>query len=549
MLPASVGWSKEVLGGPFIVGWILKALARDPSHLFDLPIFHPEPLALAYTDHLIGESLVAAPFVALTGSLAAGINAVVLFSFVVSAWAVYRLVRLIGVSRGGAFLAGFLFAFAPFRFSNLTFLNQLQTQFIPLGLFFAVRFVQRHRLRDLMGATTTLAVQSYFGWYYTFYLALAMVLLAVYAGFVGWLGRGAMRWKEVAIAVVLGGALAFPGLLPYLELRATMPGYQRSLGMTALYSADLLDYFKVDRGNWLLGRWPALSTGLACWPGIVTVLLAVLALGSLTRPGEDGLPARSRTPWSRLMPWARRAAEPGYFVVLGISAFILSLGPVLHVAGRLIPIPLPYGALYFLFPGFNSLRGPARLAVLALLAAAVLAGVGYDRVIRRVPPHDRRARAGVFGAFVVAAMVTSLSAISLVPFPGPESMPPVYQWLARQPGSFAILDLPVPATESDEGEVDALRQLYILYHGKPSLDGTSGFVPPAVRRLRAALQRFPSAPLLREVAGRGARYLIVHLDELDPQTRSAWARVRTPGLSARARFGNELVFELGPPLR
>ena len=96
LLPASAGWSKEALGGPFIVGWVLKTLFSDPRALFHLPIFHPEPLALAYTDHLIGESLVAAPFVAMTGSLAAGINAVVMLSFVISAWAVYRLARLIG---------------------------------------------------------------------------------------------------------------------------------------------------------------------------------------------------------------------------------------------------------------------------------------------------------------------------------------------------------------------------------------------------------------------------------------------------------------------
>jgi len=536
-----------VLGGPFIVGRVLKTLFSHPSDVFNLPIFHPEPLALAYTDHLIGESLLAAPFVALTGSLAAGINAVVLLSFVASAWAVYRLVRLIGVSRPGAFLAGLLFA--PFRFSNLTFLNQLQTQFIPLGLFFALRFVRRRRRRDLAGTTATLVVQSYFGWYYTFYLALAFALLALHGRAVGRLGRGGVRWKEVGIAVAVGVVLMLPGLLPYLQLRLSMPGYQRSLGMTALYAADLLDYFKVNRGNWLLGRWPALTADLACWPGLATAVLAVLGLGSLMRSQRDGPNARSQTVWSRLRRCASRAAEPGYFVLLGAVAFVLSLGPVLHVAGRLIPVPLPYGLLYFLLPGFNGLRGPGRLAVLVLLAAAVLAGVGYDHLIRRAAPRARGARAGVFAAFLAAAVLTSISAIALVRFPDRERMPPVYSWLARQPGAFAILELPVPATESDEDEVDALRQLYILYHGKPSLDGTTGFVPPAVRRLRAALQGFPSAPVLREVAGRGARYLIVHLGELNPETRSAWLNARAPGLSARARFGDDLVFELGPPLR
>ena len=548
LLPASAGWSKEALGGPFIVGWVLKTLFSDPRALFHLPIFHPEPLALAYTDHLIGESLVAAPFVAMTGSLAAGINAVVMLSFVISAWAVYRLARLIGTSREAAFLAGFLYAFAPFRFSNLTLLNQLQTQFIPLGLFFALRYARRYRRRDLLGAAATLVVQSYFGWYYALFLALALVLLAIYARAAGWHKGRDVRWRELAIAAFAGGALMLPGLLPYLQLRVTMPDYQRTLGMTALYSADLLDYFKVDRGNWLLGRWPPLTTGLACCPGIVTVALMVVALGAVLGRGDSGRPAGARAALARLMSCAGRAAEPGYFVTLGAAAFVFSLGPVLHVAGKLILVPLPYAALHFLFPGFISLRGPARLAVLTLLAATVLAAIGYDHLTRRLAAGRPDRRAALFGVVLAAAMVTSFSVVSWVAFPSRESMPPAYRWLERQPGTFAILELPLPATESDEDEVDALRQFYILYHGRPSLDGMSGFVPPAVRRLRAALQRFPSAAVQRQLAGRGARYLVVHLDELDPEARSAWALSRLPGLTERARFGNDRVLELDAPV-
>ncbi|HKW50224.1 MAG TPA: hypothetical protein VJQ53_00665, partial [Candidatus Eisenbacteria bacterium] len=382
LLPASMGWSKEALGGPFIVGWVLKTLLHDPRALFNLPIFHPEPLTLAYTDHLIGESLAAAPFVAVTGSLAAGINAVVMLSFVISAWAVYRLARLIGASRGAAFLAGFFYAFAPFRFSNLTFLNQLQTQFIPLGLCFALRYARRYRRRDLIGAAATLVAQSYFGWYYALFLALAFVLLAIHARAAGWhKGRDA-SWREIAIAALVSGVVMLPGLLPYLQLRVTMPGYHRTLGTTALYSADLLDYLKVARGNWLLGRWPELTTGLACWPGIVTVVLMIVALGAMLGRGNAGRPAGPRAVFAGIIRWVGQAAEPGYFVTLGAAAFVFSLGPVLHVAGRLIPMPLPYTALYYLFPGFSGLRGPARLAVLTLLAAVVLAAIGYDRLTR-----------------------------------------------------------------------------------------------------------------------------------------------------------------------
>jgi hypothetical protein len=243
----------------------------------------------------------------------------------------------------------------------------------------------------------------------------------------------------------------------------------------------------------------------------------------------------------------RRGGAPGYFAVLGALAFLFSLGPVLHVAGRPLPLPLPYTALHLFFPGFSALRGPARMAVLVLLAAVVLAGIGYDVCRRRLDRRDHRLGAGLFAGLAAVAVLSSGSHVRLVPLPDRASMPPVYQWLAQQPGDFAILELPVPATESDEGSRDMTRQLYILYHGKRTLDGTTGFVPPRVRRLRAALQDFPSAETLKEVAARGARYLIVHLDQLKADQRAAWETGELPsGLSRRARFASDLVIELDP---
>jgi hypothetical protein len=220
---------------------------------------------------------------------------------------------------------------------------------------------------------------------------------------------------------------------------------------------------------------------------------------------------------------------------------------VLHVAGKQLPIPLPYAALYFVFPGFNSLRGPARLGVLVLLAVVVLAGLGYDRLRRRAIARAAWAPRVMFVSLLAVGIATSLTVIHLMPFPQRDTMPPVYEWLARQPRPLAILELPVPPTESDEDSLDTLRQFYILYHGHPRLDGVSGFVPPAVRRLRAALQSFPSPETLDQLAERGARYLVVHLDELDPAERSQWLRSPpAPGLIPRARFGQDLIVELGP---
>ena len=52
----------------WILAWVAHQLVTDPLRLFDANIFHPEPNTLAYSDHLIVQSLMGAPLAWLGGS-------------------------------------------------------------------------------------------------------------------------------------------------------------------------------------------------------------------------------------------------------------------------------------------------------------------------------------------------------------------------------------------------------------------------------------------------------------------------------------------------
>ena len=54
-------------------------------------------------------------------------------------------------------------------------------------------------------------------------------------------------------------------------------------------------------------------------------------------------------------------------------------------------------------------------------------------------------------------------------------MPPVYGWLAAQPDSRPVLELPALPVAAWRRPMDLRRQMYVLYHQKPRLDGASGF--------------------------------------------------------------------------
>lgn len=524
----------------FLLGWDYHALGNDPAGIWNPPIFHPEPRALTYMDHLIGETIVAAPVIAATGNIVLGYNVLVILSFVISGWAVYRLVRFLGLSRPAAFLAGFLFTFSPYRFSNLGLLNQIQTQFIPLGLFFALRYFRHRRDRDLVATAAVFLAQAWFGWYYTFHLALALALLAAWE-----LAGGGTRWRDIPwkrVGFVAGVTLLLilPGLLPYWQQQRSMPSFKRSLGSTALHSADLLDYVKVNVEN-RLGALPAFRSHQGYWPGLVTVVLAALGLAGLARGG----PATSRRIAARFRDWAGHVNAWGYFMLLGGAAFLLSLGPVLQVAGRRLPVPLPYAVAYYVIPGFASMRAPGRFAGLVVLSAAVLAGLGYAMAERRFQGAGRRRM--LFAGVLALAGVTAWSApVPLTVFPQRDTMAEAYRWIARQPGEFAILELPAPPTEPEETPIDAARQVHVLYHGKARLDGVSGFVPPRYHAFRKVIKDFPEPGPLAEARRLGARFILFHYGDLDP---AASARIRQAtrearGLAVAAEFGPDVVYEL-----
>ncbi len=494
----------------FILGWDLHRLATGLPGVFDAPIFHPEPLTLTYMDHLLGEALLAAP-VAATAGLVAAYNSLVLLSFALSGWAFYRLVRWLGVSRAGAFACGLLYVASPYRMSNLGNLNQLQTQLIPVALLFGLKFASRGRTRDLAWGAAVLAIQSYLGWYYAFHIAMAFGILGLWMWRERAPGLRPLPWVRLLIAGVAALLVMAPGAWPYWRQHSTLEGFQRTLGKAALYSADLFDYFRVNEEN-AVARLLKLPTGdLAYAVGAVALLLAIVGVLSVRR-GSTTLSA----------PGVSAAAVARALGVLGLVSFVLSLGPILQVAGRRFFIPLPYAMLYFVIPGFTAMRAPGRFAGLLLIAVLVFAAWGYDAIRSRLAGGAARAAwfAGVLG---VAVLLAWSSPIPRVDPPTAEDMPETHQWLARQPGDFAILELPMPASEAEEGERDARRQVWILYHGKRRVDGISGFSTPAHEAFRSLMQTFPDPEAIKALVEAGTRYVVVRYGEFDPATA---ARVR-----------------------
>ncbi len=131
-------------------------------------------------------------------------------------------------------------------------------------------------------------------------------------------------------------------------------------------------------------------------------------------------------------------------------AVVLSWGPEPRAAGRPLRFAGPYLWLYEHVPGFDGLRVPARLAMVAYVFLAMLAGYGLATLDRL--RHGARWMALAGGLFLVEATGVPIAVGEVATDPGvrrppgrvyPEAQAPaVYRMLATLPSGTVVAELP-----------------------------------------------------------------------------------------------------------
>ena len=129
------------------LAWIAHALAHDPCHLFDANIFYPHPRTLAYSDAMLFEGLLAAPF------LWAGVNPVLVYNLmflagIVSSGAgMFVLARYLTGDIRAALVSAVVFTLAPYRIEHFIHLELQWTVWMPLTLWALHRTFDEGTLR------------------------------------------------------------------------------------------------------------------------------------------------------------------------------------------------------------------------------------------------------------------------------------------------------------------------------------------------------------------------------------------------------------------
>jgi hypothetical protein len=263
-------------------------------------------------------------------------------------------------------------------------------------------------------------------------------------------------------------------------------------------------------------------------PGRAFVLLGILAATRLLlawrRPFAFAPALRRARDAFRRAVEARLGLDVGFYVVLALLSLWASLGP-----GYVL-----YTTLYRLLPGFDLIRVPSRLAVLTLLALAVLAANGLDRLIASLAGRRRAAA----GAAAVLLLTGELAAFPLETRPYALELPAIDRELAARPRPFSVVELPVadPANATQSARLHSHYMLHSMAHWQPMVNGYSGIVPPRHERLFRILTAFPDTASLRELESLGVRYAVVHREFC---TETEWTRL----LERAATFPDRLHLE------
>ena len=174
---------------------------------------------------------------------------------------------------------------------------------------------------------------------------------------------------------------------------------------------------------------------------------------------------RVRDAWARRSPFA-------FYVLATLAMWLLAVGPTARFLGERVLYKAPYGWL-MLLPGFSeSLRAPARFAMLAAMTLAVAAALGLTRLAARTT----RAGGAALAAVAVGVLVDGW--IDPLPLPAP---PPAMAAIDAVPAEAVVLELPLGIFE------DTAAMYRSMAHGHRLANGYSGYAPPHYTVLGSAL--------------------------------------------------------------
>jgi hypothetical protein len=558
-------------GDPALNTWILWWNAHAIPYTakwWNAPAFYPAPGSLAFSENLLGLSLISSPVQWLGGGPQLAYNVVFLLTFPLCALGAYLLVRELTWRDDAAFIGGLLFGFAPYRMAQAPHIQCLAAFGMPFALLGLHRYLRDTRSRWLVLFGAGWFLQAICNGYYMLFFGVVVGLWIFW--FATPIGRSRSiepraTWRTFGAIVLAWMAASLP-LVPllrqYRNIHETF-GFTRNFATIRDFGADIAALLDTSP---LLSVWGWMHAYHRAegelFPGLTIAVLIVAGMFVGDRSTNEKAPRVKDT--VRLVRWglmfvavitaaiALSASEIGSwrFRVFGLQIFsvtnpikpltyslVLAIGLAITAprlrrsfstraavgfyslaafltwlfslgpAPSLMGKPLMYRGPYsllMLLPGFNALRVPARFWMMTTLCLAVVGGLLFHRLASRL-------RSGrTVAAAIVACCVLADGWVTSFPF---AQMPPAWkvESCARVAGPQGpSLGRQEPLMELPLGYfLDDVAAMYrAMAHRHPLVNGYSGYFPPHYAALSFGLKsREPE--MLTQLAAHGVRDVVV----------------------------------------
>ncbi len=484
----TIAYVGDSLESVYLVAWNVHQFFRAPARLFDANVLFPHRHALAFTDHRLLPSLAVAPVVWATDDPVLATNVAVGLACLLAALGGRRLALVLGLPPIGAWAAGALYAFHTYQVNEGPRLNIVAHGFVPFALAELVLYLQTGDRRRAWRTASFMLLQGLSSNYHLLYGALVIAL--VLAGALVVSPRPtARKLPTLALAAAVAAALFLPIALPYVQA-AREQGYVRALDA----GIGLEHYVSTSPTNLVYG---AIGTEVRLQqrgPHFVGFLALALVLFTLAQWARERGRAEAGTAAVSPSSWVPAAALLAFVLVL------LSLGPEVTVWGHRLG-PGPYRLLHAWVPGFQLVRIPERLGLLAMLFVGLLAGRAVGLVETRGPR---------WGAVILAALLP-LEHLGPLPVtqtvPVGRRVPEVVRWLDAHPAS-AVAEVPIHGEGLVRAETEEMY--FSAYHFKPIIHGYTAYPPLLSRLLRRLSGQFPAETALQAFARLGIDTVVVH---------------------------------------
>jgi len=486
--------------------WTEKAISEGQSLYYTDLMFYPHGVSLAFHSFSHVNTALVLLLRPWLGNLGAH-NTTVLLAHFLSGYAMFCLVRYVARSSWGAFFAGLVFAFFPYRLAESNHPVIVSTQWMPLYFLFLLRLVEEGRKRHVIPAALFFVLTALSSWHLMVLTGfLSVVYLCYLVAF--------ERWR-CSRATVLGLAL-LAGLICVVLAPFLHPLAREQLAASRSYVGvsleegkgnDLLAFFLPAREHPVWGKLVApvhhrIKSHRPAYLGVTVVGLSIVAALA-----------------------DRRRAR--FWALMALLSMLFSIGPYIQIAGHVFDGVLPWSA-----PIIRLFRHPFRFNVLLGFSLAVTSGLGLSAVLHRFVARRSRWRWSFAGAMVALLLFEYLC----FPFPTTAAVTTdCYPDLSTLPGEGAILELPM-------GRQPSKFYLYCqMMHGRPLVEGVVSRTPrdayafieavPALRSLRAcgakALPPADLAPILSTLGEQGIEYVILHKRLVEWPSLDLWWDVRT----------------------